>query len=378
MPDVLPGQTTLGLMRELVARKTQQPTPTDDTNITIATYDAFINQAYRNVSGLLVDSFQDYFINPFQVNPFQFLTVNGQWLYPLPNDFWKLLRMECWWQPGSVASATTMVRYMNLQENALQQLACPAPGLYIPEYRITGNSISLRPKPPQAGLQIFVHYVPVFPDMVDRGTITVGDVDLGDQVNIAAVAGINTLLNASDYFTFTCATEAADGFFVKGASPAETAANLAAAILLSNPFNIGGNQIGTGVKISVDLNVITVTLNQPMAVSWYTSTESSPTAYAQAITLAPYPQVTQYNPSRCWSNCCTILNGFNELVAVDAAIQIRIAQDKSPVEFERRQAALWVELRTEANNRNAAQNGRITNVRNWRGLGRGGFYGGLR
>ncbi len=72
----------------------------------------------------------------------------------------------------------------------------------------------------------------------------------------------------------------------------------------------------------------------------------------------------------------TVLNGWDELTIVDAAIKVlekqqQGAQGKKPAKVD-----LWARVRTEANNRNAAQNGRITNTRRGRsrwGLGGGSF-----
>lgn len=373
MPNVLPGITTLAALRALVARKTDQPTPTPFTNVTIPTYDVFINHSLREMVGLLVDSFQDYYVNPDTGNPYLFTTTAQAYLYPQPDDFWKLLGMDCIWSPGQLQTAIRMRPFTQLQRNNWVPLA--------------------------AGLQILVRYVPVLPDLVDSGEIYIEAIDPGDSITIAALdtlpqgppvngvlpeltPQIRYLAVANDQTPVDTDTEVQ---FQVGETTAEAAANLVAAMNRTAPtphvpWTTGSYAQDRSVaQVSASGATVTLRLFSALCIVWRTGGASS--EYAPGISLTPLPVPSQWNPYGAWMNFSNVLNGFDELVAVDAAIQVKEKQQQDMSGLVRRKDEILARVRSEANNRNAAQNIRVTNVRrgNWRGpgWGFGSGYGGV-
>lgn len=397
MPDILPGQTTLATLRQLVADETDQPTPTPFTNVTIDTYNRWLNRSQRELIGLMVDLFEDYFINPDTGNPF-FITTDGtNYLYNLPNDCWKVLGVDCYWQPGNIQSAVTMRRFQKLERNKWQWYANT--GVMVPQYKITGSQLWLIPQPPANGLQLLVRYVPIIPDMVDSGTITISGMVAGDSIAIASqtsvpqgppVAGAFPALTPQiQYVSIPAATVPIDTptrvEFNVGSTDVETASNLAEAMnrpaLLASPvpWSTGSQAQDANVAtVTVSGTVVTITLVQALAIVWSSASAADATLPANGVALAPLPKATQWNPYGAWLNFGTILNGWDELVVVDTAIKIMGKQQQGTELLEKRKAELWLRIRTEANNRNAAENGRIANTLRLRGRrwGGGGGFGG--
>jgi hypothetical protein len=398
-PNTLPGQTTLGILRGLIAKEAQQPPPTAFTNITIADYDAFINRSFRKATQLLVNSFQDYYVNPDNGNPYTFRTDGRNWLYPLPNDFAHLLGVDCLQTPGQIQTAVTCSPFMNGDRNALQQTYAPTGGVWAPPYKISGNQIWLLPMPPPAALEIFIRYVPLLPDMADVGTITFDSIPgVGDSITIGAQSTIPQgppengvlpdLARQVQYVAIANGQTPIDTDavvqFHRGLTTAEAASNLYDAFLRVNgggspsaPWSTGSAaQDRRNVQASVSDNVITLQLFAPLAIVWFTTASGGTdrTTPAQGMAVDPCPPATQWNPYAAWFNFNGILNGFDELVIVDVCTKIKEAQRQDSTPFIRRMEELTVELRTNANNRNAAQPQRITRVRRG-GWGPGGWGG---
>ncbi len=397
MPDLKPGRTTLAVLRGLVADETDQPPPTPFTNVPIALYNQFINRSYRENVGLMVDSFQDYFVNPDSGNPYTFTTDGANYLYDQPDDFWKLLGMDCLWIPGNMNTAVTMREFMKLERNKWQYFAGSC--VMVPEYKITGNQIWLIPQPPQANYQILVRYVPVLPDMVDVGTITItSGIVAGDSVWVAAlpeipqgppVAGVFPELTPQiQYVAIPNGTAPSDAEgrieFAIGLTTIETASNLAAAMNRGSlagfphvPWSTGSDAQDANVAtVTSNGTTVSVTLLQALCIVWSTESANDATKPANGIALAPLPVATQWNPYGSWFNFCTVLNGWDELTIVDAAIKVLGKQQQGAQDMKQRKVDLWADVRTQSNNRNAASNPRISNVRRGRsrwGLGGGSF-----
>lgn len=366
MPNLLPGTTTLAVLRRLVYEETDQPTPTPGTNVRLSTYDLWINQSLRELTGLLVDSYQNYYVNPDNGNPYVFRTTNAA-LYPQPNDFFKLLGMDCYWQPGQPQSAVTMRRFMQQERNRGQWVA------------------------PQSGLTILVRYVPILPDLTDSGTINIEAMVAGDSIFIAAlpsvpqgppVAGVLPDLSPQIQYLAIANnqspvdTETVVQFSV-GNSPVEAATNLVAAMNRTIPqpcvpWTTGSYAQDRNVAaVAANGSTVTLQLFQSMAIVWWTEGVNS--TFAQGVALDPLPIASQWNPYGAWFNYSPILNGFNELVAVDAAIKVKNKQDQDVSVLLERKAMLLKRIESEANNRNAAENAHITDVRG--GRRHGGLYG---
>lgn len=383
MVNTLQGYSTIGAWRNLVARYTDQPTPSDQTNVTIDDYTAFLNESRRELTGELVDSYQDYVIQPDVPNPFVFATNGTAWQYPLPNDLWKFLGCDWYWTPGDIAlqQAVTMTPFTQLERNR---------GLY--------------QQLPPSGAQILVRYVPLLPDLQDFGIITCSNVQDGDtlwlysspQVPTAAptapgvypaLPGPNTTGGPGNAAVWTYeATQRAPvnagqvRQFQIGANDAETAANLAAAMIqspvnffgTSTPWSTGSRTQDQSVALVTSQgNQVQIQLLAPLAIVWGTSGDGNypPDAGGPAVGLGldPLPVPSFSNPYAAWSNFAQTVNGWEELLIADACIKVADKQEQVSEGFRARKAALLARIAKEKNNRNAAQYGHITRVQNRRG-----------
>jgi len=141
-----PGQTTVGNIRLQCQQRTDRVT---SDNITSQEWNSMINQSYKELYDILIQKFgDDYFIAP----PVTFVTT-GQidptyqaQVFPLPADFYKLMRCEIALNPQDPNSWITLRQF-----NAIQANLWNYPNIYTfygitnIRYRIWGTQLQLVP-----------------------------------------------------------------------------------------------------------------------------------------------------------------------------------------------------------------------------------------
>ena len=144
--SLTPGQTTVG---NLILECQQRTDRVNADNITTQEWTSMISQSYKWLYNLIIQKFgNDYFIAP----PVSYLTTgqldpvyNAQ-LFPLPPDFYKLMRCEVALNQGDPNSWITLKQYEAIQANLYN-----FPNIYTLygvtnlRYRLWGNFLSIVP-----------------------------------------------------------------------------------------------------------------------------------------------------------------------------------------------------------------------------------------
>lgn len=115
--SLLPGQTTVG---NLILESKQRVDRVNADNITDQEWTSMLSQSYKWLYNLLIQKFgNDYFI----ANPYTY-TTSGQidpvfqaQVFPLPPDFYKLMRCEVALNPGDPNSWVTLRQFEAIQAN---------------------------------------------------------------------------------------------------------------------------------------------------------------------------------------------------------------------------------------------------------------------
>lgn len=171
-----PGQTTLGNIR-LEAQ--QRSDLVSNSNLTIQEWNSMISQSYKELYDIIIQKFgDDYYI---QV-PYSYLT-SGQidpqtqaQTFPLPNDFYKLMRVEVALNPQDPNSWITLRKFEAIQANLWNY-----PNVYTfygitnLRYRLWGTNLQIVPLS-AAGQTIRIWYSP-------RPNQLINDADIIDGIS---------------------------------------------------------------------------------------------------------------------------------------------------------------------------------------------------
>ena len=407
MPNVntLPGQHTIGLIRQLVADAAYQPPQmTQPGYVGDISYDMstrMIRQSYQEFIGTLVTRYESLYINT-PGSPFSFTTDGKNYQFALPNDFDKGLRVDLWLQPGNSSSAITLKRFMNLETNQQNFLPAPAQSLgWEPRYRFVGNVIEFDQHPPQQGLQIVIYYIPYQTDLCDLASITCSGVQSNDQIILWTGSALPTTggifpvppTNSQSYFpglygvtgfppvstgapalqpvaTYTAiainAVPSSPTEFNIGVNDTETATSLAACIANSAqnaPWTTLSQALDNNiVSVSSAGNIVQLQLLAPLAMI-IQSYNLSDDAVSDHFGIDPLPVPSFMNPYGAFTNVCTVLTGMDEYIVQDVAEKIMGRLERDPSLYAAKKAEILHRIQTEAQNRDAGQSFRITRVR---------------
>lgn len=155
------GVLTLGQIRT----SAQQRANMENSNfLTTSEWNFNINQSYYELYDLLVQKYgDDYYVNE---PPYAFSTDGQTYLYPLPNNFYKLLGVDLSLSPSSQDSWVTIRPFMFADRN---RYAVPNfqsfYGLTNLRYRIQANFLWLTPIP-AAGQNMRIWYIPRMVELV--------------------------------------------------------------------------------------------------------------------------------------------------------------------------------------------------------------------
>lgn len=158
--NLKPGQTTLGNLR-LEAQ--QRSDLVNSSNITTQEWNTYISNSYKWLYNLLLQKFgNDYFI----ADPYTYTTTGevdettGAQTFPLPDDFYKLMRVEIALNPSDPNSWVTLKKFQSIQANLYN-----FPNVYTfygitnLRYRLWGSNLQIVPIA-AAGQTIRIWYSP--------------------------------------------------------------------------------------------------------------------------------------------------------------------------------------------------------------------------
>lgn len=171
-----PGQTTVGNLR----LEAQQRINKENSQFyTTQEWNSMISQSYKELYDILIQKFgDDYFL----ANPYTYTTsgtidsVTQQSTYPLPPDFYKLMRVEVALNPGDPNSWITLKEFQAIQANLWNY-----PNVYTfygitnLRYRLWGTNLVIAPIP-SAGQTIRILYSP-------RPNQLINDTDTVDAIS---------------------------------------------------------------------------------------------------------------------------------------------------------------------------------------------------
>ncbi len=182
-----PGQTTVG---NLVLEVQQRTDRINADNITTQEWISMISQSYKWLYNLILQKFgNDYFIAP----PVTYLTtglldpVYQAQVFPLPADFYKLMRCEVALNPGDPNSWITLKQFEAIQANLYNY-----PNIYTfygitnLRYRLWGNYLQIVPIASQ-GQTLRIWYSPR-PNQLINLTDTVDGISAFEELMIVDVA----------------------------------------------------------------------------------------------------------------------------------------------------------------------------------------------
>lgn len=194
-----PGQTTVGNLR-LECQQRSDRVSAD--NITTQEWNSMISQSYKELYDILIQKFgDDYFI----ANPVTYLTtgqidpITQAQTFPLPADFYKLMRCEVALNPSDANSWVTLRQFQAIQANLWNY-----PNVYTfygitnMRYRLWGTNLQIVPIS-QAGQTIRIWYSPK-PNQLINDTDTV-DAISGYEEYIVADVCIKALVKTEELDT---------------------------------------------------------------------------------------------------------------------------------------------------------------------------------
>lgn len=215
----LSSNASLGALR---IQAQQRSDLENSPNISTPEWNQYISQSYKELYDMLVSAYgNDYYVQ----TPYQF-SLSGSQLYPLPSDFYKLLRVEIQYS-GSPSGYVTLRRFETIEANrfAFPNTQINSLGYTNLQYRIWGSNLQFIPVP-QAGQTIQIWYVPeptplqfipTCSTTISSAVVTVNDVaDLAVGMNAfgtgiatgATILSINTSLNQVTLSAVSTATQA--------------------------------------------------------------------------------------------------------------------------------------------------------------------------
>lgn len=129
--------------------------------VSTAEWNGYINQSAYELYDLLTTVYEDY-----NIEDTTFITDGSTNRYDLPNDFYKLMGVDCGLS-GSNNARVTINKFDFIQRNqyVYPNVTSTYFGVFNLRYRIVGNSIMFIPTP-SAGQYITVWYVPRFQTML--------------------------------------------------------------------------------------------------------------------------------------------------------------------------------------------------------------------
>lgn len=163
------GEMSLGQIRLLAQQKADR----ENSNfVTLPEWNQYINQSAFELYDLLTTTYEDYFV----ASPYIFQTDGTTQLYDLPENFYKLMGVDCGLSLGT-NGWVTLKKFNFIQRNryVFPQISSTFLGVFNLQYRLVGNKIEFIPTP-SAAQYIRIWFIP-------RMTQLLSDSDILDGVS---------------------------------------------------------------------------------------------------------------------------------------------------------------------------------------------------
>lgn len=161
---------TLAELKKRVRRRADMERSQFVSDVELAEY---INLSYKELYDLLVATFEDY----YTLDPVEFTLNQGEYIFPLPDDFYKLRGVDGKLTVSSSTSDYQTLQPFNFQERNTRNREFNRAifGVVSLTYRIVNNSLYIYPQEAAKG-QYRIWYVPRANDLIN-------DTDTVDGVN---------------------------------------------------------------------------------------------------------------------------------------------------------------------------------------------------
>lgn len=156
-----PGVTNLLNTRTVIRQRCDM---VNDTFISDAEFNSYINYSYYELYDLILQKFADDY---YEAKPYTYTTASGQQLYPLPLDFYKLMGVEVALNPSDPNSWVSLRKFQFIQRNLWNY-----PNVYTfygvtnLRYRLNGNNLYIVPIP-SAGQTLRIWYAPRLSQLIN-------------------------------------------------------------------------------------------------------------------------------------------------------------------------------------------------------------------
>lgn len=315
----------------LTQLRTQARQKADMVNSSFITDDelnTMLNLSYSELYDHLVGTFEDYYSNELD-----FIIPSGS-TYPLPDDFYKLRGLDL-----NENGYYRNVPPFNFQErnnynNVL--ITEPLRGFSSVRYRVYGNVLKFYPEEIAAGLSFRMYYIPRFTPMqaATKATLLQNNLVLtavsagtdGNNISLTLTGGATANLEAVTVSDNSITVQIANGITTTAAVQVAIAGNSAAAALVTPSV------IGSG--------------NTPQVVA---------------------PQV--FLSGGTADGTADGVNGWEEIIILDAAIKMLAKEESSTTVLERQKAMMMQRIQRMAADRDASMPERVSDVTGWQRTG---------
>lgn len=138
--------------------------------VTLSEWNTYINQSYFELYDLLVTVYEDYYVLP----PYEFTTNGTDNQYTLPNDFYKLMGVDCGSQSGGNAWVTLKkFNFIGRNRYVFPNIQSTFLGVFNMQYRLVGNTLMFIPTP-SGNQQIRIWYIPKLTQLLEDTDILSG------------------------------------------------------------------------------------------------------------------------------------------------------------------------------------------------------------
>lgn len=318
----------------LTQLRTQARQKSDMINSSFITDDELnnmLNLSYSELYDHLVGTFDDWYTAELD------FTVPSGSTYPLPDDFYKLRGLDL-----NDNGYYRNVPPFNFQErnnynNVL--ITEPLRGFSSVRYRVFGNNLKFYPEDIAAGLQFRMYYIPRFTPMQAATKATLLQNNLVLTAVTAGTAGNNISLTLTG-----------------GATP-----NLEVVTVSGNAITVqiaNGITTTAAVQVAIAGNSAAAALVTPSVIG----SGNTPQVVAPQIFLSGGEA----------DGTADGVNGWEEIIILDAAIKMLAKEESSTTVLERQKAAMMQRIQRMAADRDASMPERVSDVQ---GYQRTGWFG---
>lgn len=163
----LSADLSLGQARYMAQQKADR---VGSNFVTLPEWNTYLNQSYFELYDLLITLYEDYYVQ----DPYEFTTDGTTAQYPLPDDFYKLLGVDCGIGSG-VNGFVTLHKFDFIQRNRYiyPNVSGSFLGVFNLRYRLVGNTLMFIPTP-NGNQVIRMWYIPKLVQLLKDTDIMTG------------------------------------------------------------------------------------------------------------------------------------------------------------------------------------------------------------